>query len=310
MRSMPFFALFILLGVFLTACMQNTEKPLENIRDFKLAMVQMEVIGGDLDANLQTASERIKEAAAHGARIAVLPEAMDFGWCHSSAREQAGAIPGGTSFEELSRAARENRIFVCAGIIERDGDKLYNAAVIISPEGKLLLKHRKLNELTLAHDLYDQGDRLGVVHTELGTLGLLICADANAKDYTISKSLCYMGADIILSPSAWAVPVDHDNSIKPYGWLWRRSYSEITSKFRVWFIGVSNVGKMEEGEWKGRSCIGCSLAFNDDGNEVVQGPYGASADTILYIDINRHNRPARGTGWNHYLEQRGRVPTD
>lgn len=268
------------------------------ISNYKLAMIQMDVKGGLPGQNLSLAAKKIREAAKNGARIALLPEALDFGWCHTSARDQAGPIPGGKSFTALSRAAKENGVYVCAGIVERDGDRLYNAAVIINPAGDLLIKHRKLNELSFAHDLYDQGDRLNVVHTELGTLGLLICADANAVEYTLSKSLGYMGADIILSPSAWAVPPDHDNEKAPYGATWRNAYQPICDIFRVWFVGVSNVGSVDEGEWKGWKCIGCSLAFNHKGEEVVQGPYGERAETILYIDISLQDRPGRGTDWH------------
>ncbi len=199
------------LGIFmLNACsdMPKTRRKADPVSKYKLAMVQMDVRGGDPVHNLAAASERIREAAGNGARIALLPEMTDFGWCHSSAKEEAGPVPGGDSFEALSRAARENNIYVCAGIAEKDDDSLYNTAVIIGPRGDLLAKHRKLNELDFAHGLYSQGDMLNVAHTELGTLGLLICADANADGLTLSKSLCYMGADIILSPCAWAVPPD------------------------------------------------------------------------------------------------------
>lgn len=263
------------------------EKPrtLQRITDYKLAMIQMEVTGGDPEGNLNRATDWIREAAENGASIALLPEALDFGWCHTSARDNAGPIPGGKSFTALSEAARANGMFVCAGIIERDGDKLYNSAVIINPEGELLLKHRKLNELDFAHDLYDQGDRLNVIHTELGTLGLLICADANANDYALSKALGQMGAEVILSPCAWAVPPDHDNNKDPYGQLWRDAYSPVSRMFGTWFIGVSNVGMITDGEWNGWKCIGCSLAFDPRGNEVLQGPYGKDADNIMYIDI-------------------------
>ena len=136
-----------------------------------------------------------------------------------------------------------------------------------------------------------------MVETELGTLGLLICADAFAEEKTLSKSLGYMGADIILSPSAWAVPADHDNEKEPYGNTWRQAYMPICRIFKIWFVGVSNVGWVEDGEWTGWKCIGCSLACDPEGREVAIGPYGVDADTVLYIDIDLRERPARGTGW-------------
>lgn len=276
---------------------QKVSKENNPTMTYKLAMIQMDVQGGNPEHNLKVAAQRIAEAASQGAKLALLPEAMDFGWCHTSAREGAGPIPGGASYKALCKAALENDIYVCAGIIERDRGKLFNAAVIVDNKGELLIKHRKLNELDFAHELYDQGDRLNVVHTELGTLGLLICADANAKDYSLSKSLGYMGADIILSPSAWAVPGDHDNSTDPYGDLWRAAYKPICEHFKIWYVGVSNTGTVDDGAWTGWKCIGCSLAYDHRGLEVVQGPYGAAADTIIYIDVELQERPARGTLW-------------
>jgi predicted amidohydrolase len=164
-----------------------------------------------------------------------------------------------------------------------------------------LIKHRKLNELDFAHKLYSLGKRLNTANTELGNLGLLICADATAADFALAKSLGMMGADIILSPSAWAVPPDHDNVKDPYGSLWLGAYKPISKIFNVWYIGVSNVGKLNDGEWKGWDCIGSSLAIDADGNIAAQGPYGLDADTIIYIDIKVKNRPARGTGWNERM---------
>jgi len=142
-------------------------------RNYKLALIQMEVEGGKLDENLTRAVGRIRKAALGGARIALLPEVMDLGWTHPSARQFAFEIPEGKTCQALCKAARENSIYVCAGIVEKHGDKLYNAAIIINPSGTVILKHRKINELEIAHDLYATGEGLGVVHTPIGTLGLI-----------------------------------------------------------------------------------------------------------------------------------------
>ena len=273
-------------------------------KNYKLAMVQMTVEGGKPEANLARAEERIREAATAGASVALLPEVMDLGWTHPSARELAYEIPEGKTCRFLRKVAQDNNIYVCAGLVEKAGDRLYNAAVIISPDGEVILKHRKLNELDIAHDLYEQGEGLNVVHTPLGTLGLYICADAFAHDNTLSKSLGYMGADIILSPSAWAVPPDFDNEETPYGDTWRRVYQPVSEQFGLWVVGVSNVGEIEAGPWKNWFCIGSSLAYNPEGEEVLQAPYGAEADTIIYLDIEIKDRPARGTKWHDYWKEK------
>ncbi len=149
----------------------------------KLALAQMPVIGGQRDENLRCAVQHIADAAQAGAEIVLLPEALDCGWCHSSALNDAGSIPHGDACLRLREAARTQRIYVCAGLIERSGELLFNSAVLISPEGEVLLHHRKINELTMAHHLYACGDRLAVAHTPLGTLGLMICADGFARTH-------------------------------------------------------------------------------------------------------------------------------
>ena len=184
---------------------------------FKTALIQMLVEGGNKQRNLRRAEELIAKAAENGAKLAVLPEAMDLGWTHPSCRTQAESVPDGLPCKILAKAAAKHNIIVCSGLTEAEGDRIYNAAVLIDAQGNMLCKHRKLNELAIGHPYYDQGDRLNVVQTELGAFGLMICADGFAKDRVLSRSLCYMGADVILSPSAWAVPSNHDNVKEPYG---------------------------------------------------------------------------------------------
>jgi len=267
---------------------------------FKLALVQMRVDGGRPAENLHRAEEFIAQAAKAGAAVVVLPETMDSGWGHTSARDDAGEIPGGETCERLRAAARGHGVYVCAGLVERADKRLFNAAVFIDPRGEILLHHRKLNELDIAHDLYAQGDRLAVAHTPLGTFGLMICADAFARGQVVSRALGLMGADIILSPCAWAMPADHDNAKEPYGQLWLDNYRPVARDFRVWIVGVSNVGWVSDGAWKDRKCIGCSLVIGPDGKPVLTGPYGEDAETILYVDVKLEPRPARGEAWEKH----------
>ena len=223
---------------------------------FEMALVQMYVLGGGKLRNLTRAEEMIAEAAAHGSRLVLLPELMDLGWTHPSCLAEAEPIPEGKACRRLARAARSLGVYVCAGLAERCGNQVYNSAVILGKGGEVLCLHRKINELEIGHPYYAQGDRLNVVHTELGTLGLMICADGFAEDQVLSRSLCYMGADAILSPSAWAVRGDHDNDRDPYGGLWRSVYEPVARDFAVWIAGASSVGPIEVGPWAGYKCIG------------------------------------------------------
>jgi predicted amidohydrolase len=161
---------------------------------FKLAMVQMRVDGGAKRTNLARAEERIAAAAQHDAQVVLLPEALTLGWTHPSSATEAESIPLGESCARLATSARQHGVYVCAGLVERDGDRVFNSAVLLDPSGQILLHHRKINELEIGHPYYALGDRLQVARTPMGTFGLMICADGFAKGQVISRSLALMGA--------------------------------------------------------------------------------------------------------------------
>jgi predicted amidohydrolase len=274
-----------------------------NSSGYQVGMAQTRVDGGQPDANLARAADAVVEAAAAGCRLVVLPECLDLGWTDPSARALARPIPGPHA-DVLIRAARDNRVYVAAGLVERAGGRLYNAAVLISPDGRILLHHRKVNELDIALDLYAVGDRLGVAETELGTLGLAICADNFGSSLALGHVLARMGAQVILSPSAWAVDADHDNERDPYGKLWLDSYTELARLYDVTVVGVSNVGPMTGGPWAGRKCIGCSLAVGP-GGVLARGPYGERAEAVVPVEVTPRPPVARGTGFADALVARG-----
>ena len=251
----------------------------------KVALAQMLVEPGEKPANLARAESWIAQAAARGAEVVVLPEALTLGWTHPSARTLADEIPNGESCARLRAAARQHRIMVCAGIAERSGDQLFNSAVLLDAAGEVLIHHRKIHELDFARELYSCGDRLAVAEGPAGRIGVMICADGFAPQQSISRTLGQMGARIILSPCAWAVPHEHDNEREPYGQLWLDNYGPVAREFGLCIVGVSNVGPITVGPWQGRQCIGNSLAIGRDGRELTRGPYGERAEALLIVEL-------------------------
>ncbi|MEZ5327238.1 MAG: hypothetical protein R3F19_19480 [Verrucomicrobiales bacterium] len=59
----------------------------------------------------------------------------------------------------------------------------------------------------------------------------------------------------------------------------------------MWIIGVSNVGPITAGEWRGhrRSCIDCSLAIDPEGTPIAQAAYGAHAVELMIINVPIHS---------------------
>ena len=262
------------------------------VHTLRLAVGQMLVAGGEVSANLDRAETMIRRAATAGCAVVVLPECLDVGWTDPSARALAEPIPG-PPMHRLAQSAAAQHIFVVAGLTERDGDRIYNSAVLLDDLGQLLLCHRKINELDIAQDLYAIGDRLQVVRTTFGVVGVNICADNFPNALDIGRTLGRMGAQILLSPSAWAVAADHDPAREPYGALWRDAYGQLARAFQMPVVGASNVGPIRGGPWAGRRCIGCSLVIDADGREIVTGPYNEPA--LLVVEVTLHDDRPAGT---------------
>lgn len=254
-------------------------------RDIRLALAQMRVDGGAFQQNMECALARVEQAAVAGAQIVLLPECLDVGWTHPSATSLAGEIPAGVACQRLMQAAREKRIMICAGLTERSGNRFHNAAVLIDSDGELIRHHRKIHELDFALETYSIGESVAVTDSSLGRIGVMICADGFAPNLAVGRALGVMGAGLILSPCAWAVPADHDNGKDPYGALWRDSYSPVAQEFGLWIAGVSNVGPISGGPWQGRVCIGNSMVVGPNGHVVKTLPYGVDQDVLEIIDI-------------------------
>jgi nitrilase len=149
----------------------------------------------DTDRTLAKLAELARDAAAQGADIAVFPEAfvggypkgLDFGARLGSRSpegredfrryyESAIALPGPQS-ASLAATARDNRLHLVVGVIERSGATLYCTALMYGPDGRLLGKHRKVMPTAMERLVWGFGDgsTLTVVDSDVGRLGSVIC---------------------------------------------------------------------------------------------------------------------------------------
>jgi predicted amidohydrolase len=250
----------------------------------RIGMGQMRVEFGAARENLGRACEMIRRGGAARCDFVVLPECLDLGWTFPEAAALASEIPGPAT-GLLAEAARQAGVHVVAGLTERAGDRVYNAAVMIAPSGELLRKHRKVNELDIGRTVYATGGEVGVAATPFGPVGLNICADNFPDTLALARSMALMNARLVLSPCAWAVDANHDNGREPYGALWLGAYGTLARECGLTVVGVSNVGWLAGGPWEGRKCIGCSLAVGPAG-VLAQGPYGVDAEEFLCFDLN------------------------
>jgi nitrilase len=149
----------------------------------------------DTPRTLEKLAELAKAAREAGAQVVLFPEAFvggypkgrDFGVVvgrrSPEGREEfrryfesAIAIPG-PEVDFLAKVARENRLYLVTGVIERCGGTLYCTVVFFGPEGQYLGKHRKLMPTAMERVVWGAGDgsTLTVIDTPCGKLGAVIC---------------------------------------------------------------------------------------------------------------------------------------
>jgi len=85
-------------------------------------------------------------------------------------------VPGPAT-EALSKTAKQHRVFLVLGVIEREIGTLYCTALFFAPDGTLLGKHRKLMPTAMERLIWGCGDgsTMPVFETPLGKLGAVIC---------------------------------------------------------------------------------------------------------------------------------------
>ena len=256
------------------------------VKKIKIAGVQMEPKISDKKANLERCLELIKLTAKKGARLIVFPECTLTGYCFSSREEAlpfAEPIPG-PSTEKLVATCRELNVYVVVGLFEKEGDKCYNTAVLLGPEG-LVGKHRKLHLPYLGVDRFlEAGDLpLTAYDTDVGRIGIGICYDMMFPEH--SRVLALQGADILVFPANWPETV--------------RVYPDYIIPTRaienhVFCVAVNRVGKEREAEFPGLSKIvdlfGQSLAEGKENEE-----------DIIYAEI----KPAEA-GEKHLIIEQGK----
>lgn len=159
---------------------------------------------GNIENNLDRISALVARAKKDGARLVVLPEVCDIGYHLDTISRLSEAFPN-RSTRRLSSIAKDNDVIMVAGLAERRGDGLYNAAVVLSPEGKIVNKYYKthlcpfpsLNE----PEVFKAGSAIGVTEVEGIKLGITICYDIRFPE--IYRKLALGGAQIIVHPAAF-----------------------------------------------------------------------------------------------------------
>ena len=176
------------------------------------AVIQM-VSHDKVDANLAEADRLLAEAARAGARLAILPENFA---CMTAQPEVLHAMAepasGGPIQQHLAEMARRHALWLVAGTLplQSDDGRLSNATLVFDDQGRHVARYDKIHLFDVAipggenhresmH--FAPGERVVVVDTPVGRLGLAVCYDLRFPE--LFRALVDQGAELFALPAAF-----------------------------------------------------------------------------------------------------------
>lgn len=109
-------------------------------------------------------------------------------------------VPGPV-FDQLAEHARRIGAYIlCGTVVERDGDRYYNTAVLLDDHGEIVVRARKTHRFAAEMVSVSPSDEFAVVDTPFGRLGVCVCSDFWIPE--VPRLLALRGAEIIAVPGA------------------------------------------------------------------------------------------------------------
>jgi predicted amidohydrolase len=148
--------------------------------------------------NLEQFKKLISEAGERNADIVCLPEGITLVGTPLDYVSASESVPGPTT-RYLGDLAKKYHMYIVAGILERDGEVVYNTAILLNRKGELTGKYRKLS---LPREEIEggvtPGNTLPVFDTDFGRIGIMICWDVTFPE--TARALAMKGAEVIFLP--------------------------------------------------------------------------------------------------------------
>jgi len=239
----------------------------------KVAIVQNRPEFGKVQDNLNRIEEML---VGKSADLFVLPELFATGYRFKNmdeAHQFAEPVPGGMTSSFLLSLAKKNNAHFIAGLVEIEGDRIYNSSVILGAKG-FIGRYRKIHLFDTEKSCFHTGrDAPPVFDLDGVKVGVMICFDWRFPE--TARSLALKGADIIAHPSNLVLP--HC----PQAMITR------CLENRIFAITADRVGEEERIPGEKLTFIGQSQVVDPDGNILVRASETAEEVHIIEIDLEK-----------------------
>jgi predicted amidohydrolase len=248
----------------------------------KAAFYQFSPEFGNVWANVEKMTGALSSVNAD---LIVLPELFNTGYQFTT-KDEAEAlseeIPSGYTTQRLIEISRERSVYIAAGVAERDGDTLYNSAVLTGPEGFMGV-YRKTHLFFEEKLWFSPGDTgFRVWKTFIGNIGLMVCFDWFFPES--ARTLALKGADVIAHPSNLVLPYCPEAMITR------------CLENRVFAVTANRIGKEERGGKEALEFIGTSEIVSPKGKVLYRASRDGEEMGMAEIDVTE----ARDKDLNQY----------
>lgn len=287
-------------------------KESEVCMNVKVAAVQMRCTA-DREVNLQRAESAIREAAAQGANIILLPELFEREYFCQQRRYDfyAFAEPTGenAAVRMGQRLSRELGVVLPVSFYEKDGNVLYNSVAVIDADGTNLGVYRKTH---IPDDHYYQekfyftpsDTGFCVFRTRYGTVGVGICWDQWFPE--TARAMALMGAEILLYPTAIGSEPILDCDSMPH---WRRCMTGHAACNLMPVVAANRIGteavhpdRANGGQESALRFYGSSFMTDETGDIIASA--SRNKEEILYAVYDLSALSQKRLEWGLFRDRR------
>ncbi|NCX17536.1 MAG: N-carbamoylputrescine amidase [Actinobacteria bacterium] len=271
----------------------------------RVAAIQMSM-AVDTATNIAVAERLVRDAAAQGAHIVLIPELFEGHYfCKDQRAEElqrARPLDGHPTIAHFAKVARELQVVLPLSLFERANNAYFNTVVVVDADGAVLGKYRKSHIPDgpgYSEKFYfspgDTGFR--VWRTKFGAVGVGICWDQWFPE--AARSMALLGADVILYPTA--IGSEPQNPTWDSSAHWQRVMQGHAAANLVPVVAANRTGR-EVGNPTTVTFYGSSFITDATGEKVAEA--GRDDERVLVAEIDVEANRAMRAAWGLFRDRR------
>lgn len=237
----------------------------------RLALIPLAIVPREKEQNIYKFERLLEYLLPKRPDLILLPECAFTGYLYeeSDLREFAEPLDGFT-ITRMAHLARQHGVALAFGFLERASEGVYDSAVLLDRQGNLSVLYRKISEQAP----FLCGTRAGIIDTEWGKLGMLMCGDLFHEE-----ALATLSRDVRLL----LVPMSRGfDGRSPDVERWEREErSAYAEAVRQAGVPTALVNSLEQDTPEG--AFGGAMLVDAEGRVLAESPHGS--DMPLFVEF-------------------------